>query len=80
MDDVQRRSVEVLELVRVMQTLERLTDNVEEHGERQTSLGRGAPQDSLERLPFEVLHRDEVMLAVVPHLIRLNDVRVVDAR
>src|SRR5262249_17839206 len=38
-----------------------------------------APQ-AVQRLPFEVLHRDEVMPALLTYLVRLDDVRMVEAR
>jgi hypothetical protein len=80
-DDVERRAVEVLERVRVLQPVEELDEHPRAHPERERLIEpTQVPQDACERLPLQVLHREEVEPLDVADLVGLHDVRVVQPR
>ena len=86
MDDLERATVVVGELVGVMEAGEGV------HHDHHLVLGRdrrdlpvlhalgGPVLDAVERLAVEVLHRDEVLLRDLADLVGLDDVRMVEAR
>ena len=72
------RAVEVGDAVGVLQALEELHDHVELEMLREHHRGPASSRhDAVERLPVEVLHRDEVLAAIAAHLDRLHHVGVV---
>ena len=81
MDDAERAAVEVCERVRVMQPRERVGDDAraDDRLEGRVALLTSA-HDAVERLPLQILHRDVVDAFVLPHLVGVDDVRMVQAR
>jgi hypothetical protein len=81
MHELQRHAVVAAELVRVMQTFERVDDDaqVQRQRERRPDLLRAA-NGSRERLAFQVFHHDHVTVALRADLVRLNHVRMVQLR
>jgi hypothetical protein len=80
MHDRDRLPVVVGELVRVVKADERLRQHVGRDRKRHRGRSRRALADGVERLPFEVLHLQEVVLPVEADLVGLHDVRVMQAR
>ena len=79
--DAERRPVEVGELVRVLEAGEQLAEDLQLHVRRERRAGGRRPSpDAIERATVQVVHRHEVAIAFVPDLVRLDDVRVVEAR
>ncbi len=77
MNDAEVRAVEVLEVVRVVERLQGLAEHADVHRERE----RVAllPEDARERDALEIVHDHEVTLTLGADLVRLHDVRVVQA-
>jgi DNA-binding NtrC family response regulator len=80
MDDPERRSVVIGELVGVVEPREHLREDPEVRRQRKAPALRRAPDQPLVGLPLQVLHLDEVLLAVEPHFVRLDDVRMIQPR
>ncbi len=79
MHELQRRAVEIGEIVDVVQPLERGRDDAQLHREGHAAALR-PPEHARERLPFEVLHHDRRALPQLADFQRLHDVRMAQAR
>ncbi len=79
-NDAERVAVDVDELVRVVQARQRLDEDAKVRPEREGVLFRDALAKALERLPLEVLHREEEATPLAADLDRLHDVRVAEPR
>ena len=68
-DHVEVGAVVVGELVRVVQARERVAEDLEVEREREAAALLEAVEDAVERLALQVLHGDEVVLALLPDLV-----------
>jgi NAD(P)-dependent dehydrogenase (short-subunit alcohol dehydrogenase family) len=78
MDDVERRTVEVLQLVRVVNPLEDVQEDTQV--EHRWELFAAAREDAMHRLTIEILHGQEVLAVYVADLERLDEIRMIQAR
>ena len=77
MHHMKRRAIEALQLMGVMQPIERIGEDP--HVKRQRHVvAPHAVQDPIERLPLEIVHGDEILIAVLTHLVRVHHVRMVE--
>jgi hypothetical protein len=76
--DFERLPTEPLEVVRIVQTAGGLRDDAQLFFDGQA--GAQTPLHRAQGLAFEVLHRDEVATVRFADLVRLHDVRMVQAR
>ena len=79
MHHAEGRAVEVAQRVGVLQAREHVREDAHVQPERHAAAPQLA-QDDVQRLPVEVVHREEVARAVDADLVGLDHVRVVEAR
>ena len=80
MDDPERRPVVIRELVRVVQAAQCIGNDPGPHDRRDHLAALRRAEHFVERLAFEILHRDEVRALVLAHLIGVHDVRMREPR
>jgi hypothetical protein len=81
MDDLERSPVVVAELVGVIQPTKGVGDDSRTDHRIERPLGLQQVANNLvQRLPLQVLHRDEILSVLLADLERVNDVRVIEAR
>src|SRR5262249_7444549 len=78
MDDAQRTTLPILELMRVVDPRENIDEDAEVHLLRE---GRACPiENAMKGLPIQILHREEIVAFRLPCLPGLNHVRLAQSR